>query len=193
MGRRSFFVTLTCWLFAACASSSSYEGQEVLKSETVANTKVTAHLSGTAFVTHDLEASIAFYESFLNYRVFRRATLNTGPNLSVWGTTEGPVQYVAMVPHDFSNDNPHPGLNFAQIEVATPEGNKLKADRRPQEGEAIFAYEVTGLEEIATKARDGKIPIVAPLALSATGKSQTLTLLDPNGLRIQLYEYVPGV
>ena len=81
-------------------------------------------------------------------------------------------------------------MNF--VEVQDAEENVLHQDpnRNPIASETMMAYVVTGLDEIERKIKAAEIPIVAPLALSGTGRSRTLSVIDPNGVRVQFYEYV---
>lgn len=153
---------------------------------------ISAHLSGTAFVTTQLDASISFYEDLLGFQERRRTQLTTDAGTAVFGAAAGSVlDYVVLVPAAFSEEAPtHPGLNFVGISRAPALSLPQDPTRAPHSGELVMAFEVTNLEAIRKLAEEREIPIVTPVALSATGKSRTLTLLDPNGIRVQLYEYV---
>ncbi len=158
---------------------------------TNANT-ISAKLSGTAFVTKNLEASIKFYVDILGYKELGRRNLEDARSLSNFGIVNGgSALYVSLAPAAFSRENRNfSTLNFVEIQDA--EENVLQQDpnRGPVASETMTAYVVTGLDEIERKIKAAGIPIVAPLALSGTGRSRTLSVLDPNGVRVQFYEYV---
>lgn len=154
--------------------------------------EIEAKLSGAAFVTTDLEASVKFYTNFLNFREMKRITIDTPVGLAPWGVAPGnKLEYVAMVPSAFSKESPNfPGLNFVQISDAKKNPFKKDTKRTPVFGEVMKAYSVKGLLKIDEKMRAAGVPIITPYALSSTGRSHTLTVLDPNGIRVQMYEFV---
>lgn len=160
--------------------------QEQMKPE------ITAHLSGTAFVTTDVDASVEFYAAVLGYQERGRRNLSSEATTSVFGVPAGTsLEYVVMVPAEFSETNPNfPGLNFVGISDTTALDLPQNHERPPKSGELVLAFEVTNLEAIQRKVSERDIPIITPRALSATRKSETLTILDPNGIRVQLYAYV---
>jgi len=149
-------------------------------------------LSGKAFVTNDLDVSIDFYSRFLGFEVVRRFELTAPASKSIYGITgDERIEYAALIPAGWPLDTPNlSGLNFAQIEGA--ENSLVTEDkkRNPFYGEFILTYEVRELAEIEREMKSAGVPIVTPLAPSGTGKSMTLTVLDPNGLRVHFYEYI---
>lgn len=151
-----------------------------------------AHLSGTTFVTNDLDTSVAFYSDFLGFVERRRVVMDSPASLGVFGVAEGEtITYAALVPAKWSEENSNfPGLNFAKIE--TSEANPYAPDkfRNSIYGEIVLAFSAVNLQKIERDMRSADVEIVTPLAASATGKSITLTVLDPNGIRVQIYEYV---
>ncbi len=156
------------------------------------NISISAKLSGAAFVTKNLEASVKFYTSFLGFKVHKRITIDSPAGIAPFGLSgDKKLRYVALLPAEWSVEKPYfPGLNF--IEIIEAEANPFSqgAKRKSMEGEVMKAYSVVGLVEIADQMKKEKVPIVTPLAPSATGKSMTLTVIDPNGIRVQLYEII---
>ncbi|MFP2995384.1 VOC family protein [Spongiivirga sp. MCCC 1A20706] len=172
----------TFLLFIMC-----FTGTLVLKGQD----QVTAKVSGMAFVTHDLEGSIEFYTRFLNFKVRKRIKIDTPGGLANFGVTgDKSLDYVGLVPQEFSKDNIIMGINLIEIEEAANTPFQQEGKRPPIAGEQMMAFSVTGLKQIEKMMKDAGIPIVAPLTPSATGKSMTLAVLDPNGIRIQMYEYI---
>ena len=45
------------------------------------------------------------------------------------------------------------------------------------------------IDEIDRRMKKAGIPIVAPLGLSGSGRSRSMAVLDPNGIRVEMYEY----
>lgn len=183
---RSVLASLACTSMgvAACA--------QVPVADAATEIPITAHLSGTAFVTTKLDASVEFYKSILGYVERRRVQIDSEATTSVFGADPGTVvDYVVLVPAQFSEEAPaFPGLNFVGFSVDASLDLPLDPKRAPRGSELVMAFEVTGLDKIHEKVERDGIPVVTPIALSATGKSRTITILDPNGYRVQLYEYV---
>ena len=175
-----------CW--ALC----SFTAKSQTKRNHTNENNISSKLSGTAFVTKSLEASIKFYVDILGYKELGRRNLEDARSLSNFGIANGgSALYVSLAPAAFSRENRNfSTLNFVEIQDA--EENVLRQDpnRSPVASETMTAYVVTGLDEIERKIKAAGIPIVAPLALSGTGRSRTLSVLDPNGVRVQFYEYV---
>jgi len=183
---KNIVITLILGLFACYISAQS----ETINKST--SPEVTSKLSGTAFVTKNLEASLKFYIDILGYKELGRKKLDDARSLSNFGIKEGnSVLYVSLVPDAFSDENRNfSTLNFVEINNAETNVLNQDAKRKPIQAETMTAYVVTGLKAIEKKIKKAGIPIIAPLALSGTGRSRTLSVLDPNGVRVQMYEYV---
>ena len=162
------------------------------QSEPTKDISISSKLSGTAFVTKNLEASLSFYIDIVGYKELGRRKLGDPRSLSNFGiSTADSALYVSLAPAAFSKENRNfSTLNFIEVNNAKENQLDLNPKRRPLQGETMTAYVVTGLDEIARKIKAAGIPIVAPLALSGTGRSRTLSVIDPNGVRVQFYEYV---
>lgn len=153
--------------------------------------EITATISGTAFVTKDLDISIKFYKEFLGFKERKRIQIDTSNGLANFGVTgDKSLTYVSLVPATFSEENLVLGINFIEIPEASETPFKQEGIRAPIASEIMVAFAVKGLRKIEKLIQAANIPIVAPLTPSATGKSMTLAVLDPNGIRIQMYEYI---
>ncbi len=152
---------------------------------------INATVSGMAFVTKDLKASIKFYEDFLGFKERKRIQIDTPGGLANFGVTgQKSLTYVALVPATFSKENIIMGINLIEIPEAAETQLKQMGARAPIASELMVAFSVKNLKKIEKMMQANNIPIVAPLTPSATGKSMTLAVLDPNGVRIQMYEYI---
>lgn len=186
---RTSLILLT---FILCACTNTNETTAKPDSPNVLP-EIYSHVSGMTFITQDLEASINFYEQYLGYVIRGRRELDTIAGKSVFGLKESDpgIPYAVLVPAEFSPTNTNfPGLNFAEIKSSQADVFNRSQQREPVSGEIVIAFNVTGLEKIHTKIQANNIPIMVPLAPSATGKSLALTIMDPNGIRIQMYEYI---
>lgn len=181
--KASLLITLVLlFVFNSVAQSDT---SEMMKGE------MTATLSGMAFVTKDLETSIKFYTEFLGFKVRKRIKINTPGGLANFGVTgDKELNYVSLVPAEFSEEKPILGINFIEIHEAASTPFAQEGKRTPIAGEQMMAFSVKSLKKIEKHMQKAGIPIVAPLTPSATGKSMTLAVLDPNGIRIQMYEYI---
>lgn len=151
-----------------------------------------ARLSGTTITTTDLEATVRFFVELLGFREAGRRQLDAPASLAVFGmSADRPVRYVSLVPGEWSEDDPYrfSGVNIVELAPQAEEAD-LAPLRPPIAGEITLAYSVTGLEAIKERVIERADPIVTPFAKSGTGRSMTLTVLDPNGIRVHLYEFL---
>lgn len=151
-----------------------------------------ARLSGTTITTTKLDATVSFFVDVLGFREIRRRQLDAPASLAVVGMRgEESARYVSLVPGDWSTDRPYElsGVNLVELVSDSETADSIPL-REPRAGELTLAYSVTGLEAIKERIRERGDPIVTPFAASGTGRSMTLTVLDPNGIRVHLYEFL---
>jgi catechol 2,3-dioxygenase-like lactoylglutathione lyase family enzyme len=121
------------------------------------------------------------------------ATITAEKSKQVVGAVDGRkvTRYVSMAPAGWSieNQDPRAGVSFIQIEGAEASPFDQNGGRPSRAGELILAHRVTNIAEIALRAEALGAPIVAPLGPSGSGKSTSMAILDPNGVRIEMYEY----
>ncbi len=175
-------------MFTLVAVIAPVEAQD----SSLPSTDFPARPSGITFVTTDLEASIAFYSKYMDYTLRARREIKNPAGLSVFGLPDTAViEYANMVPAEYSEATRNfVHLNFAGIREAESEAYDESPSRVPVSGETVMAFSVTGLDETAKAMESDGVRIVVPLALSASGRSLAITVLDPNGVRIQLYEFL---
>ena len=151
----------------------------------------TANLRSASFVTHDLDASVAFYTNYLGYKELGRSEITAEKSRQVVGATgDDTVRYVSLAPAMWTRENNlYAGISF--IEIPSSEATPFDQDgtRPSRAGELILAHRVTNIDEIASRMAADGVPVVAPLGLSGSGRSRSMAVLDPNGMRVEMYEY----
>ena len=151
----------------------------------------TAQLRSASIVTLDLDASVHFYTEFLGYQVLGRSEITAEKSRRVVGAKgDETVRYVSLAPSMWTReDNKYAGISFVEIRAAAASPFRQDSARASRGAEMILAHRVTGIDEIAARMRAADVPIVAPLGLSGSGKSRSMAVLDPNGIRVEMYEY----
>lgn len=152
-------------------------------------------LRSASFVTNDIDASVAFYSTLLGYHVLGESTITAEKSRQVVGATgdRKVTRYVSMAPKGWTIENQdlRAGVSFIQIDGAAPSPFDQDGARASRAGELVLAHRVTNIEEIARRVGALGAPIVAPLGKSGSGKSMSMAVLDPNGVRVEMYEYLP--
>ena len=148
--------------------------------------------SGVTFITSDLDASIAFYQTYLGYKLRSRRTIDQPAVLGTFSVPSGEsIGYANMVPGEYSEETRNfVHLNFAEAKSLQPSPVNQDAARGPIASETVLAFSVTDLERINAEMLAAGVPVILPLARSASGRSIAVTVLDPNGVRVQLYEFL---
>lgn len=150
-----------------------------------------SRLNSASIVVADMDRSIAFYEDILGYKLLGRRIVEEEKSLQVLGASgEAKVEYAALVPEGWKRENPNAsGIGLVYIPDAQGAHYDSNAERRSRVGELILAHRVSHIEDIHAKVVARNIPIVAPLSKSGSGRSTSMSILDPDGVRIEMYEY----
>ncbi len=154
-------------------------------------TPPTAQLRSASFVTRDLDASVAFYTTYLGYKELGRSEITAEKSRQVVGATgSDTVRYVSLAPAVWSRENStYAGISFIEIPDAVESPFDQDGTRPSRAGELVLAHRVSNIDEIARRMRAAGVPFVAPLGLSGSGRSRSMAVLDPNGIRVEMYEY----
>lgn len=186
-------VRLASLLAAMLISGGAGAQEKADVTEESAPEPISATLRSASFVTRDLDACIAFYRDLLGYHVLGEREITAAKSRKVIGaTTPGrTVRYVSMAPRGFTLDAPdeRAGISFIEIDGAGTSPFDQDGERASRAGELVLAHRVQSIEEIARRATAMGVPIVATLSPSGSGRSTSMALLDPNGIRVELYEY----
>jgi len=152
---------------------------------------ITATLRSTSFVTNDLEASARFFKDYLGYKELGRSKVTADKSRQIVGARGSEtVSYISLVPAGWSKENPeNAGISFVGIPSASGSAYENNGRRASRSGELILAHRVTNIDAIERRMRKDNVIFIAPLGLSGSGKSRSMAVLDPNGNRIEMYEY----
>ena len=150
-------------------------------------------LRSASFVTNDIDACIAFYSDLLGYHVIGDSTITAEKSRMVVGAhgDRKVLRYVSMAPTGWTIENQdlRAGVSFIEIEGAAATPFDQDASRPSRAAELILSHRVKNIDEIARRAEAMGIPFITPLGKSGSGKSTSMAVLDPNGVRVEMYEY----
>ncbi len=166
-------------------------GSAVGETTQLTRTPPTGQLRSASFITRDLDASVSFYTTFLGYKELGRSEIAAEKSRQVVGATvAGTVRYVSLAPAIWSReDSAYAGISFVEIPGAMASPFDQNGARPSRAGELVLAHRVSNIDEIARLIKKAGIPIVALLGLSGSGRSRSMAVLDPNGIRVEMYEY----
>ena len=173
----AFLVAATAWVWASAAEAE--------------DAAPTGNLRSASFVTTKFDESVAFYTDYLGYKLLGTSEITAPKSRQVVGATgEGTVRYASLAPAAWSEeDSAYAGISFIGIEGADPSPFDQDGTRSARGGELVLAHRVTNIDEIAQRMAEDSGPVGAPLGLSGSGKSRSMAVLDPNGIRVEMYEY----
>ena len=158
-------------------------------------------LSSNMIIVQDLDASLAFYRDVLGYRADPRRELSSPLSLEPAGLGRFERVSFARVWPSLKVRNRPEGTGAAPLSLLQPHGlddNGALPIRSCSEfgsgvGDTVLSHEVVGLDQIRRRLANTPHCIVSDIQPSRTGKSRTLAVLDPNGILLELYEYVDEV
>lgn len=146
----------------------------------------------------DWDASMRFYRDYLGYELMGEQPVTAQKSLDTIGVGDGGTARIAYLkPTNDRIKRPFAGTYMALVELGGPalEGRSYERAApatRAIRGEIILVHEVAGIAGIYEAMRqDAAVTVVSPLSLSGTGRSRSFSAIDPNGVRIEMYEYVP--
>lgn len=166
-------------------------GSAIGETTQLTRTQPTAQLRSSSFVTLDLDASVAFYTTYLGYKELGRSEITADKSRQVVGAIRpGTVRYVSLAPAAWTRENnAYAGISFIEISDADASPFNQDGARASRAGELVLAHRVSNIDEIARRMANAGVPVVAPLGLSGSGRSRSMAVLDPNGIRVEMYEY----
>jgi len=157
--------------------------------------EVRGGLRTAALVVRDMDESLAFYRDILGYSMRVDRVVTNPVSIETVGfadVTAFRIVYLspnaAMTNHPFAASE----LSMSQPLSRTPAPKPAEpcAARTTRIGQVILSQQVEGLDTVAAKIAAGGYCVVSKLQLSGTGQSRTMAVLDPNGIRVEIFEYV---
>jgi predicted enzyme related to lactoylglutathione lyase len=163
---------------------------------------VQAILLRSVTVTCKLEESIAFYREILAQKVIQerdftgdviKAYVDVSPKAKVRlvvmeGRGEypgGPIMGGRVAFMGVMNDDDGPACKGLAAKEAAM---RKQGNRGGWHGETILPFRVTGIDEIARRAKEKGYRIGFPPQASPVGLSRNMILYDPNGIILELFE-----
>jgi len=167
-------------------------------SASVANAQennIRANLSNPILITKDLDSSVDFYMACFGFERTGGGEITADVSMRTVGAAEDQTArsvYIRAKPLQ----NREPRLTgFALIEItggdALPELPRVTGDNAAIRGEVILSLIVESIDEIVSCSEANGGTILNAPEPSSSGRSRIASLVDPGGVRIEMYEYLP--
>lgn len=159
------------------------------------DSNIRANLSNPILITEDLDASVNFYMACFGFERSGGGEITADVSKRTVGAAEDQTArsvYIRAKPLQ----NREPRLTgFALIEITggddLPELPRVTGDNAAIRGEVILSLIVESIDEIVSCSEANGGTILNAPEPSSSGKSQIASLVDPGGVRIEMYEYLP--
>lgn len=159
------------------------------------DSNIRANLSNPILITRDLDASVDFYTSCFGFERSGGGEITADVSKRTIGAAEDQTArsvYIRAKPLQ----NREPRLTgFALIEITggdpLPEVPRVTGDNAAIRGEVLLSLIVESINEIVSCSEANGGTILNAPEPSSSGKSQIASLVDPGGVRIEMYEYLP--
>lgn len=193
---RRFVKLLGCIFLTAGLSGGNLTTAQTIENaeETAAN----AVLRTASIYVKNWDASMRFYRDYLGYELMGEQPVTAQKSLDAIGVGEdGTARIAYLKPTNSRIKRPFAGTYMALIELGGPALEGRSYERAVPathaiRGEIILVHEVAGIDGIYTAMeQDAAVTMVSPLSLSGTGRSRSFSVIDPNGVRIEIYEFNP--
>ncbi len=157
---------------------------------------IRANLSNPILITRDLDASVTFYLSCYGFERTGGGEITADVSKRTVGAAEDQTArsvYIRAKPLQTRE----PRLTgFALIEIdggdVLPELPRVSGDNAAIRGEVILSLIVESIDDIVACSEANGGTILNEPEPSSSGRSRIASLVDPGGVRIEMYEYLPG-
>ncbi|MCB2106539.1 MAG: hypothetical protein KDE14_02505 [Rhodobacteraceae bacterium] len=141
----------------------------------------------TAIFTTDRAGTVKFYRDVMGYAEGPTSELAPAGENDPLGLPNGAKRTLTIV---MSKD----GAGISVMQIDHPDFKPLArpANFGNAAGDVMLVHQVTNIKEIERRAREGGYDVLRPAIPSPSGKSLQMFLRDPNGVRLELYELLPG-
>jgi catechol 2,3-dioxygenase-like lactoylglutathione lyase family enzyme len=154
---------------------------------------VRVSLANPVLMVKDLDASTRFYTEVLGYEVIGGGEITAEVSRRTVGANRNQRTRSVYLRSARLTERDLPPSGLALIHIADEDLAKLERGSDPEDavqGEIMLSLVVEGLAEVLQRMKDGGYTILNDLQPSSSGRSMIASALDPNGIRLEMYEYV---
>jgi catechol 2,3-dioxygenase-like lactoylglutathione lyase family enzyme len=152
-------------------------------------------LRTAALIVRDMDESLAFYRDVLGYRIVVEKRVTDATSIETVGL-EGydGFRLIYLKPNAEFPSRPFAASDISLVQPfggqPQPRPTDPCAGKATRIGQIVMSQQVQGLDAIAANVTARGYCVVSSLRPSSTGQSRTLAVLDPNGIRVEMFEYV---
>ena len=150
-------------------------------------------LANPVLMVKDLDASTRFYTEVLGYEVVGGGEITAEVSRRTVGANRKQTTRSVYLRSARLKERDLPPSGLALVYIADGDLAQLDRGSDPDDavqGEIMLSLVVEGLADVLQRMKDGGYTILNDLQPSSSGKSMIASALDPNGIRLEMYEYV---
>lgn len=141
----------------------------------------------------NLEESRRFYTEVMGYEVIGGGEIEAEVSRHTVGAIRGQTTQSVYLRSASLIDRDVAPSGIALVHIAgggLPQMERGDDPNDAVQGEVMLSLVVEGLAELIQRMKDGGFTVLNDMQPSASGKSYIASALDPNGIRLEMYEYV---
>ncbi len=141
----------------------------------------------------NLQESTRFYTEIMGYEVVGGGPITADVSKRTVGATRDQNTRSVYLRSAKLEDRDLPASGIALVHVADSSLPQMARGEDPNDavqGEVMLSLVVEGLEELLGRLEAGGYTVLNGLQPSSSGKSMIASALDPNGIRLEMYEYL---
>ena len=150
-------------------------------------------LANPVLMVKDLEASTRFYTEVMGYEVIGDGEITAQVSKLTVGASRDQNTRVVYLRSAALVERELPASALALVYIEDDQLPQLTRGADPEDavqGEVMLSLVVEGLEELLRRMEAGGYTILNGLQPSSSGRSMIASALDPNGVRLEMYEYL---
>lgn len=154
---------------------------------------VRVSLANPVLMVKDLDASTRFYTEVLGYQVVGGGEITAQVSQRTVGANRNQRTRSVYLRSARLQQRDLPPSGLALIHIADEDLAQMDRGLNPDDavqGEIMLSLVVEGLGEVLQRMKDRGYTILNDLQPSSSGRSMIASALDPNGIRLEMYEYV---
>lgn len=141
----------------------------------------------------NLEESQRFYQDIMGYEVTGGGEITAEVSRHTVGAIKGQKTRSVYMRSAKLKDRDIAPSGIALVHIEDDRLPQLRRGYDPNhavQGEIMLSLVVEGLEELLARVKAAGYTVLNDLEPSSSGKSMIASILDPNGIRLEMYEYV---